>query len=260
MAQAGSAQREPSMEEILASIRKIIEETEHTREETPAAMPQSQGAGAESGDASASAAEAPAPREADISAFRQAIADIGDDAGAAAQDRPVDDGGSLTLAEVQRRLAREGQAGAEPMSSDAAGSAGDFDFIDDMTPALAADDEPELQEEAMHPAEAGPRAPAADSHAAGDRQASGEAVPRSSASATRPAPAPRPALLSPNVGRQVAGSFDELKEAFMASRQKSFDEMAQEMLRPMLQDWLDNNLPVLVERLVREEIERIARG
>ncbi|MBZ9917266.1 DUF2497 domain-containing protein, partial [Mesorhizobium sp. BR1-1-7] len=29
---------------------------------------------------------------------------------------------------------------------------------------------------------------------------------------------------------------------------------------PMLQDWLDNNLPTLVERLVREEIERVARG
>ncbi|RUZ12587.1 DUF2497 domain-containing protein, partial [Mesorhizobium sp. M7A.F.Ca.CA.001.09.1.1] len=27
-----------------------------------------------------------------------------------------------------------------------------------------------------------------------------------------------------------------------------------------LQDWLDNNLPTLVERLVREEIERVARG
>jgi cell pole-organizing protein PopZ len=36
--------------------------------------------------------------------------------------------------------------------------------------------------------------------------------------------------------------------------------MAEQMLRPMLQEWLDNNLPVLVERLVREEIERVARG
>jgi uncharacterized protein len=28
----------------------------------------------------------------------------------------------------------------------------------------------------------------------------------------------------------------------------------------LLHDWLDNNLPTLVERLVREEIERVARG
>ena len=28
----------------------------------------------------------------------------------------------------------------------------------------------------------------------------------------------------------------------------------------MLRDWLDDNLPPLVERLVRAEIERVARG
>ena len=39
-----------------------------------------------------------------------------------------------------------------------------------------------------------------------------------------------------------------------------FDEIAEDMLRPMLQEWLDDNLPTLVERLVREEIERVARG
>ncbi len=41
---------------------------------------------------------------------------------------------------------------------------------------------------------------------------------------------------------------------------RSFDEIAAELLRPMLQDWLDKNLPTLVERLVREEIERVVRG
>jgi cell pole-organizing protein PopZ len=70
----------------------------------------------------------------------------------------------------------------------------------------------------------------------------------------------RPMLMSDHAGRQVAAAFGELSEAFAASRRRSFDEMAEEMLRPMLQDWLDNNLPTLVERLVREEIERVARG
>lgn len=72
--------------------------------------------------------------------------------------------------------------------------------------------------------------------------------------------AARPPILSEQAGRQVAAAFDELSEAFSGTRRKSFDEMAEEMLRPMLQDWLDNNLPVLVERLVREEIDRVARG
>jgi hypothetical protein len=36
--------------------------------------------------------------------------------------------------------------------------------------------------------------------------------------------------------------------------------MVREMLKPMLKAWLDDNLPILVERLVRTEIERVARG
>jgi cell pole-organizing protein PopZ len=32
------------------------------------------------------------------------------------------------------------------------------------------------------------------------------------------------------------------------------------MLRPMLKDWLDENLPALVERMVEKEISRISRG
>lgn len=69
-----------------------------------------------------------------------------------------------------------------------------------------------------------------------------------------------PAIVSPEVGRQVAQSFDNLAQAVDLSTRRSFDEIAEEMLRPMLQEWLDDNLPTLVERLVREEIERVARG
>jgi hypothetical protein len=35
--------------------------------------------------------------------------------------------------------------------------------------------------------------------------------------------------------------------------------MMREMLRPMLRAWLDN-LPAMVERLVRDEIKRLKRG
>ena len=74
------------------------------------------------------------------------------------------------------------------------------------------------------------------------------------------AAAAKPAIVSERTERKVVAAFGELSEAFAARSQKTFDEMAEEMMRPMLQDWLDNNLPVLVERLVREEIERVARG
>ncbi len=68
------------------------------------------------------------------------------------------------------------------------------------------------------------------------------------------------ALVSPAVGEQVARSFGDLALAVDSSARRSFDEIAEDMLRPMLHEWLDDNLPTLVERLVREEIERVARG
>ena len=86
------------------------------------------------------------------------------------------------------------------------------------------------------------------------------AAPYPSAPARSNGGEPRGAIISDLAGRQVAAAFEELNEAFTASRKRSYDEIAEEIMRPMLQEWLDNNLPLLVERLVREEIERVARG
>ena len=41
---------------------------------------------------------------------------------------------------------------------------------------------------------------------------------------------------------------------------RTIDDLVQDMLRPMLASWLNENLPSLVERLVRAEIERVSRG
>ena len=67
-------------------------------------------------------------------------------------------------------------------------------------------------------------------------------------------------LVSQSPERRVAAAFDDLNLAFVKSKQMPIEDVAETMLRPMLKDWLDNNLPNLVERLVREEISRIARG
>jgi cell pole-organizing protein PopZ len=69
-----------------------------------------------------------------------------------------------------------------------------------------------------------------------------------------------PSLISTGTGQQVARSFQDLAVAVDQAERRSFDEIAEDLLRPMLQEWLDDNLPTLVERLVREEIERVARG
>jgi cell pole-organizing protein PopZ len=39
---------------------------------------------------------------------------------------------------------------------------------------------------------------------------------------------------------------------------RTLEEIVSEMLRPLLQAWLDDHLPGIVERLVREEITRVA--
>lgn len=48
-------------------------------------------------------------------------------------------------------------------------------------------------------------------------------------------------------------------ETFLGNGAITLEELVREMLRPMLQEWLDEHLPSVVERLVREEVERIAR-
>ncbi|MFD1744071.1 PopZ family protein [Rhizobium helianthi] len=67
-------------------------------------------------------------------------------------------------------------------------------------------------------------------------------------------------LISDEAGAQIARSFSELSDVVNGLERQTVEDMAKEMLKPMLREWLDDNLPTLVERLVREEIERVARG
>ena len=54
--------------------------------------------------------------------------------------------------------------------------------------------------------------------------------------------------------------FQLLAGTRVSQNARTIEDMVQDMLRPMLQSWLDDNLPGMVERLVRAEIERVARG
>jgi len=69
-----------------------------------------------------------------------------------------------------------------------------------------------------------------------------------------------PPLLSPEADEAVALSFGALSADLEVRSAELADSMVREMLRPMLKQWLDENLPSIVERLVRAEIERVARG
>ena len=67
-------------------------------------------------------------------------------------------------------------------------------------------------------------------------------------------------LLSPRAGAAVSASFDDLAGSLTPGHPGKVDKVVEGILRPMLRSWLDDNLPTLVERLVREEIDRVSRG
>lgn len=73
------------------------------------------------------------------------------------------------------------------------------------------------------------------------------------------APVQDKSLISEAAEKQVAASFGSLNQALIEEQKRLLNEKMEAMLRPMLQEWLDTNLPPLVERLVREEIERVVR-
>lgn len=68
------------------------------------------------------------------------------------------------------------------------------------------------------------------------------------------------ALLSQASNAAIANSFDALSNSMAMQKNLAVEAMAREMLRPMLKAWLDEHMPAIVERLVRAEIERVARG
>jgi uncharacterized protein len=67
-------------------------------------------------------------------------------------------------------------------------------------------------------------------------------------------------LLSRSTSAAVDSAFNSLAQTVLVHNARTLEDLVREMLRPMLKSWLDDNLPSLVERLVRAEIERVARG
>ena len=80
---------------------------------------------------------------------------------------------------------------------------------------------------------------------------------------------PPPAwLVSPRTTSAVAGSFKALQDNKQAAaavpltevQSGALQELMIAALRPMLKDWLDQNLPSMVERMITAEIQRVTRG
>jgi cell pole-organizing protein PopZ len=94
--------------------------------------------------------------------------------------------------------------------------------------------------------------------------------------AQAPAPAPRPAprlapartsnpmpdrpLISSSTVAAVDSAFNSLAHTVIGQNARTLEDLVKEMLRPLLKSWLDDNLPGVVDRIVRAEIERVSRG
>jgi uncharacterized protein len=73
------------------------------------------------------------------------------------------------------------------------------------------------------------------------------------------APAPQQ-ILSRSTVSAVESAFNSLANTVLSNNARTLEDLVKEMLRPMLKSWLDDNLPGLVERIVKKEIERVSRG
>jgi cell pole-organizing protein PopZ len=87
-------------------------------------------------------------------------------------------------------------------------------------------------------------------------------------SPARAAPMPDPSLssdmaeelLEPATNAAVRANFARLNNLGIGTPGMTIESMMREMLRPMLKEWLDEHLPTMVERIVEKEIARISRG
>lgn len=64
-------------------------------------------------------------------------------------------------------------------------------------------------------------------------------------------------LLSPAVDAAVAAAFQSLGDLVLPQHERTVEDLVKEILRPMLKEWLDQNLAGIVEQLVRAEIQRV---
>lgn len=91
-----------------------------------------------------------------------------------------------------------------------------------------------------------------------------EAAPVESSPSDTPTIVP-PSMVAPAAAAAAASSVSAMLHTLKTERQQvavsrngpTIEDLVREELRPFLKEWLDANLPAVVERLVRAEVERI---
>ena len=195
---------EPSMEEILASIRRIISEDDEE------AAPE---------EAAAEPAPEPTPEP---------------------DPEPVPEAGEDVLELTEDDLEDASQDDIDNM----------FDSVEDEEDELVLEDEPEAKDE-----------PEPEPEPEADPEPAPEVLDGDGIDDVDPAEGDD-VIISEATSSEIQGQFDALSALLTTGYQGSgntLEDLVRELLRPMLKEWLEVNLPPLAERMVAKEIARLAR-
>lgn len=69
----------------------------------------------------------------------------------------------------------------------------------------------------------------------------------------------RKRLVSRKTTLALNSAFNALAQTILVDNVRTLEDLVGQMLPPILRSWLDNNLPTIIEHLVRVEIERVSR-
>lgn len=214
-------QQEPSMEEILASIRRIISEDEPAKEDQAEAPPVEQDSDVEQ-------------ESEDVLELTEIAEDSAEEVASIPEpvEEPEDE--------------PEDELAAEEIDFDAPVESMAEEEIDFDAPLAEPEDDLELREEAEIP----------------------EELPVMAAPPVSVAPTIDYALIGEKPAGSTTGSLASLVAAVdraeggaqLGDANRTIEDLVKEVMRPMIREWLDENLPGLVDRVVRREIERLSRS
>jgi hypothetical protein len=247
--------QEPSMEEILASIRRIIADDEAkpppgADKPVAAAPPPATPAKPEKPAASASAPAAKPQVMNDVPPSKIAAPAARP---AAPPPAPLPSAASNSQDDIDALLNGLDETTTEEEVRTPHGDGEVLELTDDMAVEVA----PPPQN-AFQKVEPEDDLEFAESAASRSKQRKPAYEPPPAIEAAAP---PRPTqILSTTTVSAVESAFNTLAHTVLSNNARTLEDLVKEMLRPMLKSWLDDNLPGLVERIVKAEIERVSRG
>jgi cell pole-organizing protein PopZ len=256
------AAKEPSMDEILSSIRQIIADDDEPVEGDASSQASDSGKSETDADAAMTAEEtkepkADAPSEASVEAPAEAPLELSTDQ---MISEPKSEADSDLDIEFSPASSGMDAAPAKPETAETVEAEPVVEEVDKV-------EEVDVAEAEGSDEDAGSKESSADLVIADDIsfEDAGETPAPIEDLVSMPDPDlssdMAEKLLEPTTTAAVGNAFAKLGAlSAIGGDNLTLEAIVREMLRPMLKEWLDENLPATVERMVEKEIERVSRG